>query len=777
MVPWRRICSLVSLVSAAALTPSWACGPFLYENADLDRFSLLDPGILNSHEWDNFLAFASPAYGQKSAVGERTDAQIVIHPDRLEGPTTDGLTNLLYDAAPGDDPLSVATNEAWWTEYFQSVRHRSVTAKELEKVLYGPDRPAWLTSADRKYLTLLDGQIDDPEGRTMALSEARNPKNPVGLRHRYAFWAVRSLAVGHDPQALAVFREFCPGPASDLPLARAQGWAASVLAETDPKAALALWTDLFVRFPALRVQTFSSMGTLDPALWKDNHSPGALVARFFLDGRDFSPETLGSVAQAEQAAGGGPWTETVFYAMAEQVEREAGVFALFGLVDPTEVSPTGLFTGLIDEAQSLADRNVVSPTRTWWLVASYLALFDGNPARSSQLLARARTLPALNADQGRQSELLAALLQMADEKDRDWSVGLQNQVLAALDWGQSLDAPGHNRGLYHSVAVLAAQKELARGHNPLAALAFGLVQKGSWGNPYRVASDDSFWSTSYGANNPVNLLMDALMSDEDLVTWKALLKAPALDPLAARLVARSFLTDRDLTWWQAHRALRRGEGEDALALLKTLGPSPASDPDAEQIFPDRKFSYSLDLDPLAPSAGRGMRTVSPATLAAVMARVEADARTKPSAKSLLARGEFWFSLQLSGFPLLFSQPPRVISFTNGNFEYYGYDGRDVDRSTSVVGTFPLGRPAQTDVWAQRLADFYRDDFSTLGRAREAFRAVVARHDDPEAEFRALLFLQAIEGTGLQPLADPRFDQVPLAQRFRSTCEDFRSRAM
>ena len=772
MVLWRRICSLVSVTALAV--PAWACGPFLYDNAELDRFSLLDPGILNSHEWDSFLAFASPAYGQTSATDGAKTVQLVIQPDRLDEATSTGVSNVLYDFDPGVDPISVGANEAWWTDYFQNVRHRKLAADELAKVLYGPERPGWLTPADRKYLALLDGPADDQNGLDAALAEARNAKNPVDLRHRFAFWAVRALALGHDPDAMTVFREFSPGPAADLPLARAQGWAASVLAGSDPGAALELWVDLFVRWPALRVQTFSSLATLEPSVWKGNTSTGALVARFFLDGRDFSPETLGAVAEAEKAGGTTGWTEAVFYAMAEQVEKEAGVFALFSLVDPGEVPPAGLFSGLVDEAQALVDRGVVAPTRTWWLVASYLALFDGDPALSARLLGQARALPALNTDQSHQSDLLGTLVQMNAEKDRDWSPDLQKQVIAALDWGRSLDAPGHNRGLYHSVAVLTAQKELARGHNPQAALAFGLVQTGGWGNPYRATNDDSFWATSFPANDPVNLLMDALMSDEDLALWKDLLKAGDLDPLTARLVARSFLTERDLTWWQAHRALRRGEGEKALALLKTLGQAPEPGPDAVALFPDRKFSYSLDLDPLDPSAGRGLRTVTPATLAAVMARIEVDARTKPSAKTLLAQGEFWFSLQLSGMPLLFSQPPKLISFTNGNFEYYGYDGRDTERTTAVVGNFPLGRPNQTDAWAQRLTDFYKNEFSTLGRARQAFEAVVARQDDPDAEYRALLFLQALDGNRYHDLADGRYDKLGLAQRFRSTCELYRS---
>jgi hypothetical protein len=744
----------------------------LYDNAELDRFSLLDPGILNSHEWDAFLAFASPAYGQASAADGSKIVQMVIQPDRLDEATTTGVSNALYDFDPGTDPLTVAANEAWWSDYFKTVRHRTVAGAELATALYGPDRPGWLNPADRQYLALLDGPATDDAGLATALAGARNAKNPVGLRHRYAFWAVRALALNRDYAAVTVFREFSPGPASDLPLARAQGWAASVLLGTDPRAALKAWVDLFVRWPELRVQTFSSLSTLDPSLWKDEKGAGALVARFFLDGRDFSPETLRAVAGAEKASGTAGWTEAVFYAMAEQVEKEAGVFALFSLVDPTEVPPAGLFSGLINEAQALVDQGVVAPTRTWWLVASYLALFDGDAALSSKLLDLAKALPALNADQDHQTDLLGALIQMNAEKDKDWSPELQAQVVAALDWGRSLDAPGHNRGLYHSVAVLTAQKELARGHNPQAALAFGLVQTGGWSNPYRVGSDDTFWTTAYPANDPVNLLMDALMSDDDLVQWKDLLKATGLDPLTARLVSRSFLTERDLTWWQAHRALRRGEGGKALALLKTLGPAPQGDSEAAPVFPDRTFSYSLDLDPLDPAAGRGLRTVGAATLAAVMSRIEADALTKPSSKTLLARGEFWFSLQLSGLPLLFSQPPTLISFTNGNFEYYGYDGRDAQRTTAVVGNFPLGRPAQTDAWARRLTEFYKNEFSTLGRAREAFEAVLARHDDPDAEYRALLFLQALGGDRYHDLADPRYDGLPLAEDFRSTCELF-----
>jgi hypothetical protein len=167
-----------------------------------------------------------------------------------------------------------------------------------------------------------------------------------------------------------------------------------------------------------------------------------------------------------------------------------------------------------------------------------------------------------------------------------------------------------------------------------------------------------------------------------------------------------------------------------------------------------------------------MTTVEPLVLAATMAQIEADAKVRPSAKSLLAQGEFWFSLQLSGLPLLFAQPPTVISFVNGNFEYYGYDGRDVGRTTTQVGDFPLGRPAQTDEWSVRLALFYRDEFTALGRARRAFEAVVARREDRDAEYRALLFLQALDGNRGASLVSKRYDGLPLAEEFRSTCEAF-----
>ncbi len=761
MVPWLRICSLVSLTALAA--PAWACGPFLYDNADLDHFSLLEPAILNSSEWTTFLSFSSPPFGQASDREDRSVVQEVIHPDRI--PDTSGsVSNLLYDYEPGLDPVSVAANEAWWTDYFLKVRKRQVGADEIQKVLYGPDRPQWLAAPDRQYLEVLAGPADSPAVLKRALAEARNAKNPVLLRHRWVFWAVRALALRNDPATLTVFREFCPGPADDLPLARAQGWAAS----TEPSGqARDLWVDLLARWPALRAQTFSSLATLDPSAWKGATSSDALVAKYFLDGRDFSPETLAAVASAEHAdRGPGTKTETVFYSMAEQVEKEAGVFALFGLVDPNEVSPRGLFTGLIDQAQALVETGVQPATRTWWLVASYLALFDGDPARSASLLDRARALPALNAHQAQQTELLETLLAMDTQKDKEWTTDLQKRVLAAMEWGKSLDGQGHNRGLYHSVVVLVAQKELARGHNPLAVLAFGLIQGGG-ASPYDVAQDDGFWTTGWTSNNSVNLLMDALMTDDDLALWKTLLHAPDLDPLAAHLASHSFLNDKDLLWWQAHRALRRGQGDRALAFLKALGPDGPSG-----VFHRRSFSYSLSLDPLDPASGRGMRAVSALTLAGVMSRVEDDARTKPSSRTLLAQGQFWLSLQFSGMPLLFSDPPPVISFVNGNFEYYGYDALDQGHNTAVVGTFPLGQQTQTDAWARRLAAFYKNEFSTLGRARAAFQAVVARHDDPDAEFRALLFLEAMDHDQYEVLADPRYEGLPLADTLRSTCEDF-----
>jgi hypothetical protein len=758
------------LGTVLALTPAGACGPFLYENAELDRLSLLDPGILNSQEWVPFLAFASPAYGQPDA--EAPAPLYVVQPQR-SGLTADPSTvNLVTEFNPGEDPVSVAANEAWWIAYFRSVRHRTVGPDEVGAALYGPDRPSWLDPADRSYLNALTRAPDDPPTLKQALASARDIQLPLGLRHRWAFWAIRALAMSGSTDTLAVFRELCPGTPDDLPLARAQGWAAQVVAQSDPGKAAGLWLDLLVHWPALRAQSFSSLSSLPVGTLKQVGTPAALVARFFLDGRDFSPETLGDVARSERAAGGpGTWAETVLYSMAEQVEGEAGVYGLFGLVDPQEVVPRGLFTPLVDEAEALVTTGVQPATRTWWLLTAYLALFDGEASRAAGLLAKAQALPAANQAQVREADLIGALVAMDAEKDGDWSPGLQTRIVAALDWGAGLNRPGHNRGLYHSIAVLAAQKELARGHNPQAVLAFALVRTGSWANPYKVESDDSFWTTGYQANNPVNLLMDALLSDADIEAWRTLLKAKDLSPLTARLVAHPFLSDRDLTWWEAHRALRRGQADRAMALLRTLGGDGSVD---SEVFPRRGFSYSLDLNPLDAGGGRGMRTVGPLALASVMARVEADAQEKPTSQTLLARGEFWLSLQLSGLPLLFAQPPKVISFVNGNFEYYGYDGHDTDRSAAAVGEYPLGPPTQTDSWTRRLHEFYRTEFSTLDRARAAFQAVLERHDDPEAEFRALLFLQTMDHNRGHDLDDSRYANLPLAETYRTTCETWQA---
>ena len=101
----------------------------------------------------NFLAFASPAFGQESSGnGDQKLVQVVIQPDRLPDTAPEGVSNLLYDYNPGSDPILVSANEAWWTDYFLTVRKKTLAADELQKVLYGPERPKWLAPADRSYL-------------------------------------------------------------------------------------------------------------------------------------------------------------------------------------------------------------------------------------------------------------------------------------------------------------------------------------------------------------------------------------------------------------------------------------------------------------------------------------------------------------------------------------------------------------------------------------------------------------------------------------------------
>ncbi len=756
----------------------WACGPFLFDNSDLDSLSLIDPGITGRPDLAPFFLYASPAFGQPS-----TFQQKVIRLDRVTWPSANGVTNEVYDDAPGADPDWLAANLLAWAGYLRlGSPAKPWTKAQIQAALDGKGVPAEVSATDAAYFAFL------PSARaTEALKRAREADLPAFLRERYAYIALRARALVQDSSGtLQLWREFAPLWARhDVIAGRALAWVASVA-----KNRLADYLTVFQDYPALRATVFVSLGGVQTREWSaylaQKLSPAqrrwALYARFVLEDRDFAPETLQGLLAADPR---GRLALAAFYRMVEEVEREAGVSRLMALTfDPADPLPAeasvedrqlvktlrrkGLYTALVDTAVKAA---ATSRTfrRAWLTLAAYLAFYDGDDSRMVTLYHDSLRYPARNADQRHQSHLLGTMTAMLAQRHRPWGLALQRRLVKDLAWARSLDQPGHNRGLYHSLVVLVAQKDLFDDQRDAAARAFSTLQSQTWDNPYRVRHQDWFWAASWGANDPVNLLFDVLLRSRDIAAWrKFLTMAPdQRSPLDEALTAPGWITVDDLDYLEAYKALRQGKPNVALPLAEKLtrdgyfqGTSRWRN--NRSIFPARTFATSTEVAWAHPWTGLGLKPTSFLGVAQQMKLLQ----TAPP----LVQANFWLSLQLTGFPLLFSSPPSPIKFVNDLY-YFGYDGNHPSPETA----FPLDEPSRAASFRREFQRFQSGEFAPVNTALAFYRAAT-HSSDTETQAGGWAMIAWLTGHHelYRKLKQPSLQGTTVFRTLYSHCETLRS---
>ncbi len=736
----KRFCLLCLSLSLALSAPLWACGPFIFDNTELDSLSLLDPGVTGRPDLAPFYLYASPAYGLTGNFQQK-----VIRLSRVSTPSAEDVSNEVFDDDPGADPDWLKANAEAWAGYLRTTNGKPWTAIEIQKALDGQGVPREAKPVDAEYFRFLTSTpVSESKMDTGALQRARNPSLPEFIRERYAYLALRGYAIAQNSsETLRLWHEFSPLWAHDVIAGRALAWVASF----DTGERLRDYLTVFQEYPALRATVFVSLGGFSSQSWSQylarnltlSQRRWALYARFVLEDRDFSPETLQGILAADPQ---GRLALAAFYRMVEEVEQEAGLSRLFALTfDPAAPVPPGttskelsfldslrrkgLYTALVDTAVQAASGPHRNFRRAWLTLAAYLAFYDGDETRMVSLYHASLAYPARNDAQSHQSHLLGTMVAMVSERHKSWSNSLQRRLIIDLAWAKSLDKPGHNRGLYHSLVVLVAQKDLWEDHRDAAARAFSTLQTQTWDNPYRLHQQDWFWSASWGANDPVNILFDVLLRKQDLSAWQKFLKTPALrSPLDQALTAPGWVTEADLEYLEAYKDLRQGLPDLAIPLAEKLTKEgyfqgSKSWRNDHSVFPTRQFATSTSVDWAHPWTGQGLKALSFLALAQQMKALQ----TAP----LLEQANFWLSLQLSGFPLIFSTPPIPIRFVN-DLTYYGYDGSDPSPETA----FPLNEPRRAAEFQEEFQKFQEGEFSPLNRALRLYQTA-ADSPDPETQ--------------------------------------------
>lgn len=781
-----RYCLISLSLIVCAMQPTAACGGAWYATQELAPLSLVDPRMADLPEWQEFFGYASPpiGLGLVAAVEGEWPRQPVIQVERV--PQSSGhLVNRLfeYDSEWCDAAVHEA-NIIEWREYFRRTFGRDLDAESTGRIVDDGQLPAWLDGPTQRYLEYLREPV---LSRNDLLARARDKKSRSFLRDRWAFQAVRrdSLADGGDTGP-TTFRALAPAmDRNGLAYWRAMAWQAR---QKPGNGGLLDYLKVFEARPELRSQVFASLmnhytpadfaGIADDAGQPPEIRQSAAFAGFLVGGRDFSAATLARMTALD---GGKGRSRFMILRMIERIELEGGNVGFDLLIAPLPAGrPRGIYSALIDQASATAEAAEAADgeTRAFWLeVASYLCLFDGDAPRMASLLDRSQGLKSTIRTAAFRS-LLVLLVDLVRAQGRELPAGVQDRYLAALRLAAHQKSLGDNRGLYQSLAVILARKYLSLSRLDLAALAFGLLDDPNWFNPYRLSDDDRFWAGYGYAAQPFNYLVDALMDPEELQSWKTLLGPGPKTALQAWLAGQSVLDGHDLDYLTAIKHLRRGQPALARPLVDALDRDgffrgEGHFRDGASRLPAKRFQYSTSLSVWDPGRPADLREIGLPELVVRLEAIQTRIRALGSAPLKEADGEFllesaavYFNLQLTGFPLVFSDTPRVIHFVN-DFDYYPYpDGRGG----------ALAIPGLGDDLARRGRAFQENELNPGRRARALLQAVVNFKPDPEQEVLALALLARLDPEAAADwkgrTAVARYAGSDLLATLRATCEGY-----
>src|SRR5262249_38526838 len=107
----------------------------------------------------------------------------------------------------------------------------------------------------------------------------------------------------------------------------------------------------------------------------------------------------------------------------------------------------------------------------WLGIASYLSLLEGNIPKAEAQLEKARSFTTSNKPLFSQLHVWATLIDLAKDP-KSVRKDTQTKFMEDLAWARRLKEFGNNRGLYHSLLVLAGNKYLSLMDLPRSILCF-----------------------------------------------------------------------------------------------------------------------------------------------------------------------------------------------------------------------------------------------------------------------------------------------------------------
>ena len=616
---------------------------YYYDWPDMnDTLSLIEPGIVRESIFNGEYLFYSEPYGVLSdrRTYGWTDWSQWSQFDRKENGIMDAnldewaaylkshgmkrvnreaLQKFIYnndsDLIPQDESLDWQTNEA---NQKKKLAENQDWVKEMVEGKVGPQNPFAPFASQKdlvEYVNFLDGSNEslrraqerpghyDPKLKTWVADTVRITKELSGhlnvaearahsknyddfFRVKYAFQAMQIQAADElYPDMIHLYDEVVsPSKSNGLTRYRCLGYKAAALCGMKQEAkAFPLYVDLFDQCPSMRFAARQSVQftlkaeeaeILASRIVGEHRKTAAYFLAAVAQPRGYSVKLIEGMvehgAQEEQ-------TEAMLVRMVEALEKDNMNKDRLALVGASEKAGTQ-YEELTALCQKVGADPKAGQPALWFGVAAYLYLLEGNAPQAETLLEKAKSYGTKNKALSHQLQVWGTLL--AFEKDKK-SVGSDTQkgLIEDLQWAKTLKNWGNNKGLYHSLLVVAGGKYLSLMDLPRSILCFeaarglyGVWGPTAYGHPWDQRRDDRVNDIYNFTFTTANYLIDAIATEDELSKLGSMLKGEKERPLDGWLEGQAQLNWKDILLIHAVRKMRGGDYHGAQALLNKIPP-------------------------------------------------------------------------------------------------------------------------------------------------------------------------------------------------------------
>lgn len=574
------------------------------------------------------------------------------------------------------------------------------------------------------------------------------------FRVKYAFKAMQiDAALEQYPDILHLYDQVVgPSKVHGLTRYRCEGYKAMALCAMNDKAkAFPLYVDLFDQCPTLRYTArFSVQIAYKPeeaeSLAAQVPGPHRKAAAYFLAGaaqpRAYSAKLIeGMVKEAPQEE----QTEAMMVRLVQALEKANMNQDRMALIGAGGKAGTQY-----DDLVALCDQAAAAPkvkrSAFWFGVASYLSLLEGNTTQAEVQLQKAKSCPNKNKVLAHQLQVWGTLLAFA-QNSKAVESGTQKGLIEDLNWAKTLKDPGNNKGLYHSLLVLAGDKYLSLMDLPRSILCFEAARgpysvwgPTAYGRPTGGTDDRNIYNISYSTSD---YLIDAIATEPELVKLGDLLGGQKDGPLDGWLEGKAQLNVQDVLLIRAVRKMRGGDYHAAQNLLNQIPagyfakpPKPQKDQYGEEApiyyVQSKCITYKLfprrdEIEFIAPK-GKEFHLDIQAYCKWMMNQTDqveaARKNNSPKLSKLLYRlANAYASSWATGWPEV-----KMDHYSGPVHTYY----------SETKDRFPLGIPTVADQMKARFEDFENSTPNLHAKAVEIYEEIVKLGKNRELAAKSLV---------------------------------------